>query len=98
LQRERVYDAIVSVLYALSKRYDPATKRPEHALGKLTILPENKASRLCAGLVVEHVQLDGSADVTDVYGPSRGGSGLIWTRQRVTAFVRSDGSRFFHDD
>jgi hypothetical protein len=41
----RVCDAMVSVLYALNEHYDPATKRPEQELHKLTVLPDQFVAR-----------------------------------------------------
>jgi hypothetical protein len=41
----RVCDAMISVLYALNEHYDPATKRPEQELRKLTMLPERFVDR-----------------------------------------------------
>jgi hypothetical protein len=41
----RVCDAMVSVLYALNEHYNPATKRPEQELSKLTIMPDRFVER-----------------------------------------------------
>jgi hypothetical protein len=41
----RVCDAMVSILYALNEHYDLATKRPEQALRKLAVLPDQFVAR-----------------------------------------------------
>jgi hypothetical protein len=44
-QLGRVCDAMVSILYAFNEHYDPATKRPEHELSKLAVLPDQFVAR-----------------------------------------------------
>jgi Trypsin-like peptidase domain len=39
----------------------------------------NNAGRLCGGLVVEKVNLDGTAEILYVYGPSQPGSKIPWS-------------------
>ena len=46
----RVSDAMESILYAVNERYDPATKRPEHELAKLSVTPEGFMERYIAVL------------------------------------------------
>src|ERR1700736_692819 len=51
-----------------------------------------------AGLVVEMVHLDGTADLVYVYGPSNPGSRVQGKQQRQTGRLDSNGALTFRDD